>query len=208
VSATRKLRIERILLEAFLVPWRRRRVFVKGLTFPGAAVVALQCAFWYFSPDPEWASWLAWGARAILWIIFAVICHRLVLLDPREGDVAIVPQWTWRETRFLGWCIAVYGLVSVITWVAMMAIALILGSMLSTLNIADLVLAVGIPPAGALAWMLRYATWWLYGEEPTLLAVALVSAVGTILIAIEIAALSLAYRELSSTPVAPDVIKA
>jgi hypothetical protein len=53
--------------------------------------------------------------------------------------------------------------------------------------------------AGALPWTLRYATWWLYGDEPTLLEVALVSAVGTILIVIEIAALSLAYRESSST---------
>jgi hypothetical protein len=52
---------------------------------------------------------------------------------------------------------------------------------------------------GALPWLVRYATWWLYSEEPTLGEVALVTAAGIVLIAYEIAALSLAYRELTST---------
>jgi hypothetical protein len=243
VSATTRLRVDRILVDAFGILWRRRRVFLTGLAFPGAAIVALQSAFWYFDPEPPWASWLAWGARSLLWVIFAVICHRLVLLDPHERDVGTVPRWSWRETRFVGWVVAAYGLAMLATWLVILVGATLFGWMLSLVRLEEPFLSVAVPAAGALSmtylfarfaavlpataidaqsslklaweqtrgnglrmvviagalpWLVRYATWRLYSDEPTLLEVALVTAAGTVLIAFEIAALSLAYRELSS----------
>jgi hypothetical protein len=244
VSTIPKLPIVRILRGALVIPWERRGVFLRALAFPGAAIVAVQSAFWQFSWDlSPWGSWLAWGVRLILGTVFVVICHRLVLLEPRQGDVAIVPRWTRRETRFLAWFIAVYALAALVTWVLLFAGTMVFDAMLKVVGQADL-LKVAVPYAGmllaaylaarwavvfpaaaidvptnlklawqqtrgnglrmmvivcALPWTLGYAIWWVQRDEPALLEVMLATAVGTILLAIEIAALSLAYRELSST---------
>lgn len=164
-----------------------------------------------------------------------------MLLEPRAADVAIVPPWTWRETRFLGWFVLVYGLVMLVTWIGAVAFVAVLLSALPK-SVGD-GLGVLVPPvamvfstylfarwavvfpaaavdarmdlkgaweltrgnglrmmviAGGLPWALRYASWWLYRDEPALAEVVLITILGTALIAVEIAALSLAYRALSS----------
>lgn len=244
MSVPAPLSLARVLSGALRVLWQRRGVFLRGLAFPGIAIVALQVAYWHFDPDwtdAAWASWLVWGVRSLLWIVFAVICHRIVLLDPHAVEVPIFPPWTWRETRFLGWFALVYGLVILVTWVGAMAfVTILLPALLKFTTDAVAVMvpavamvfstylfsrwavvfpaaAIDVPGdlkaawqltrgnglrmmviAGGLPWVLRYASWWLYRDEPTLVEVVLITALGTALIALEIAALSLAYRELSS----------
>lgn len=239
-----KVDLAAVLRGAVEVPWRRRRVFVKALTFPGAAIVAYQAAYWRFSSLLEtWEAWVAWGIHLLLWVIFAVTCHRLVLLDPQPGEVAVVPSWSMRETRFLAWMVAVYAGIWAAAWLVLAIVTMPLGTILMAMSMQNVLetavpyagLAVGtyflgrwalaFPAAaidaptgplvawrltrgnggrmmvivGALPVLVRYATSLLYSEEPKLGEVMLVTAVGMVLIAIEIAALSLAYRDLTSS---------
>jgi hypothetical protein len=59
---------------------------------------------------------------------------------------------------------------------------------------------------GALPWSFSYLRYAVYGEDPSMILVVLVTAVATVFLTVEIAALSLAYRELSAEP--PPVISA
>jgi len=247
VSPDDKLDIAATLRGAVLVPWGRRGAFARALAFPAAAIVVVQVAFWHFSVEEStWATWLAWGVRSALWILFAVICHRLVLLDAREPDSAVVPPWTWRETRFLGWFIATCALAIAVAWVSTLVLGTVFGNAIRWLTGSEtmfffamsqyvgMVLAAyafariafvfpataidaraGLQASwrqtrgnglrmmvivGALPWIVRYATWSLYSDEPGLPEVVFVLAVGTVLLVIEVAALSLAYRQLAAAP--------
>lgn len=43
-----------------------------------------------------------------LMMIFAITCHRQVLLRERRGEAAWFPSFTWREARFAGWMLAAW----------------------------------------------------------------------------------------------------
>jgi hypothetical protein len=71
-----------------------------------------------------------WGVWALLWILFAVTCHRLVLLGQEADEVPLVPGWGWRETRFLG-C---FLLMTAVTWGAVFAVLMPLGMVAGMLS--------------------------------------------------------------------------
>ena len=75
---------------------------------PTAMWVAL-LAVWELGVDgmPAGVSWAMYLLWVVIFVIFAVHCHRLVLLGP-QTDVPLIPGWSWRETRFLLWGIAIY----------------------------------------------------------------------------------------------------
>jgi hypothetical protein len=75
--------------------------------------------------------WFVMILMLLVWILFAVACHRLVLLGLEASDVPLVPGWGWRETRFLG-CLL---LITAVTWGAALAVFTTLGVVL--LNISE-----------------------------------------------------------------------
>jgi hypothetical protein len=118
----RRLSIPAVLVGAFILPWARRGTFAKALALPAAAIVAIQVGWWLAGDRiSSAAAWAAWGANGILWILFAVICHRLVLLGPRTADVALVPGWGRRETLFLAWLAAIYVIILAVVVAAITA---------------------------------------------------------------------------------------
>lgn len=148
VHLGRKLPVPRILAEAVVFPWAHRAAFAKALALPAIAIVATQVG-WYLANErlSEPMKWAAWGANKILWILFAVICHRLVLLGLRPVDVAPVPGWGWRETWFLGWVLLLYLIIMPIVLGLIMVFGTIVGQFSTALFDAiyqDLGLVIGI----------------------------------------------------------------
>ena len=128
IAPPRKLPVPRILAEAVVFPWAHRAAFVKALALPAIAIVATQVG-WYLAneqlSDPM--KWAAWGANKILWVLFAVICHRLVLLGLRPIDVARLPGWGLRETLFLGWLLLLWLIIMPIVYALLMVFGTIVG---------------------------------------------------------------------------------
>ena len=102
-SAT-KLRVVKILFNAFTLVWFRRAGFMRALWLPFLLILALVGA-WYFSQTslPSGFQWVYAAAYYFLLVLFVVNCHRVVLLNSHRTNEWAVPKWSWRETRFLGW---------------------------------------------------------------------------------------------------------
>src|SRR5205823_1911347 len=96
-----QLNVGKVLLGAFLVPWWNKRAFARSLAIPLVALIALSLALHYFGARlpqlPTWLLYIAWG---VVCALFAVTCHRLVLLDPGIVASRFLPPGSWRETRF------------------------------------------------------------------------------------------------------------
>lgn len=97
----RKLPVGKMLIGAFLLPWWSRRAFARALVLPALAVLALKAA-WLLADDalPAFARWLFIPLYGVLFTVFAVRCHRLVLLGPDDGAPRSGFDWSLRETRF------------------------------------------------------------------------------------------------------------
>jgi len=129
--AERKLSVANVIAEAFWLPWSRRGAFLKGLFLPAIAIVAVQVGFSHAGGESMGsAAWMLMVVNVLLWILFAVACHRLVLLGLEIGEVPLVPGWGWRETRFLA-CIL---LITAVTWGAAMAAFLTIGLVLANVS--------------------------------------------------------------------------
>ena len=107
-----KLRVFKILFDAFTLVWFRRADFMRALWLPFLLMLALAGA-WDFSEAslPSGFKWVYAVAYYFLLVLFVVNCHRVVLLNSQRTKEWAVPKWSWRETRFLGWttCIWVIG---------------------------------------------------------------------------------------------------
>lgn len=229
--------------EALAVPWRRRDDFAWALPVPLALLAGLLLA-WYFAsellrPFSGWALYLGYCLLfATCFALFAVNCHRLVLLAPprRIGALAL-PAWSRRESRFLFWLVTLWFVYMATVWAALMLLAYAFSwsrdfdawfdPMQFAAKLAALYVVARLSlvfPATAIdrivdwkwAWRASRGNGWrlvvvvtvlpwvssqlvgfLYREEPSAAEVVLITVLGTALFALEIAALSIAYRELT-----------
>lgn len=232
------------MLEALAIPWRRRADFVRALAVPFALLAAFYVGWYFLQPKiGEMAGWtfaLAyWGVFAALFTLFAVACHRLVLLDSRPLRRVPPPSWTRREGRFFLFVLGLWIVYLVVWWVVMAVAANVwprVSGDMSTASLKVIELAGKLPalyviarlslvfPATAidrnaslrwawrlsrgngwrlvvvvtvLPWLLFYLFGLLYRDEPTMVETVVLIILGTALFAFEIAALSVAYRELA-----------
>ncbi len=118
-----RLNVAKVAVGAFIVPWLNRRYLVRALAVPMALIAGFALAWFYAAEQlPRFAAWIASIAYFGLFAVFAVICHRLVLLDsPRVARDSRV-QWSLREMKFLGWMIAVYLTSAVVIVVPLMLV--------------------------------------------------------------------------------------
>lgn len=238
---TAPLNVAKVVVGAFVVPWWNRRAFVRALAVPLISLASLSLA-WKFTWEhlPKLSHWLLYALYVVLFTLFAVTCHRLVLLDPQSAVAGVAPRWTWRETRFLFFIFAVWLVSAIIVAVLM---TLVLNMFLSRAPLEPnsswlrWIRAAGeIPmlylvarfcfvfPATAidkrinlklsweltrnngwrlfvvvsvLPWAISHAVSLLYRGEASALEVVLLTFLGSALLAVEVAALSLSYRELT-----------
>jgi len=235
-----RLEVAKVLYGAFMVPWWKRRAFCRALAIPLALLVTLTLS-WYYGGKylPQFSNWVLCAVWVGLFSVFAVTCHRLVLLDAASVASRPVPRWSWRETRFFYWLVGTW----LICWGAgIAALTLMLNLAIMTLGSPRdgwfdwIPLAAGVPayylfarlsplfPATAIdrevnlkwAWRLTQGNGWrlfvvvavlpwliselvglLYRGNATALETAILTFLGSALFAVEIAALSLSYRELT-----------
>ena len=198
---------------------------------------------WHYANEhlPGWVNWAACLGYAAFFALFAVTCHRLVLLDAAAVARRAEPRWTWREGLFLWWLIGAW-LTYLVVW---MAASLLLGTVLANatrlvtdtqagldwitrfaaipsiyavarMSLAFPAVAIDRRPTlrwaweltrgngwrlfvvvGVLPWALSQLVGFAYRSDATPVETLVLSIVGTTLFAVEVAALSLAYRELT-----------
>lgn len=104
------LDILKVARGAFLIPWWNRNSFARALAVPLAAIVAWVWCWAYLAENlPQSFGWVLWAPYVAFFVLFAVTCHRLVLLDPDEVARQMVPRWGWRETRFALMLVVIIG---------------------------------------------------------------------------------------------------
>jgi hypothetical protein len=239
--------VAKVLVGAFAVPWWNRRAFARALALPVVSLATFTTVWYHAARSlPSYSGWAACLVWGLLFVWFAVTCHRLVLLDAATVASRLAPRWSRRETRFLlclvgAWlaCLGVFllvamGLANVAIWVlphkpedVPLEWVEVAGRVPAYYVFARLSL---VFPATAIdrdvdfrwAWRLsRGHGWrmfivvailpWLISEvlavlwrgEATAVETAALTLIGTALFAVEIAALSLSYRELTKEDEAP-----
>ncbi len=102
------LNIGRVISGAFIVPWVNRRTFGRVLAIPISVLLLLGLI------EQQTKTLLSAPAGLLLTIIqmaafsiFAVRCHRLVLLEENPPFLWAVPIWSKREMRFFLWILAI-----------------------------------------------------------------------------------------------------
>lgn len=119
---TPRLDLGKVIAGAFLVPWWHRRAFVRALALPLGLIVG-HWLFWYYVAVPNLPQsllWLAYFVYGLLFTLFAVTCHRLVLLDAEAIARHWLPRWGWRETRFLSWIVGLYAIAFLASWMLLL----------------------------------------------------------------------------------------
>lgn len=81
------------------------RSLVKALIVPAIAISTVETVQLRFS-DGLLYSLLFWSLSAPFYVLFATVCHRIVILGSASLPSVLGVFWTERETRFFGWTIA------------------------------------------------------------------------------------------------------
>lgn len=208
------------------------------LLFLVAFVLAWYSARDHLSGNATWLLFVVYWAGVA---IFAVICHRLVLLDPTAVAFQAIPEWSWRETRFFLWMVGVWLICAVVA----LGLAMLSASIwmlwvdeLSPTQLDWIVFVVKAPvlylfarlcivfPAtaadrkvdlkwawrltanngwrlmvlvGVLPWVISYAIGLLYQDEASFAEAIVLACISSALFAVEVAAISLSYRELTQS---------
>jgi hypothetical protein len=235
-----KLPVAKVIAGGFLVPWVNRRAFGRALAIPTLLFAGVSVGWDYLPKElPGPADWGLQAVYALVCTIFAVTCHRLVLLNPEAMASRVVPQWSWRESRFFAWTIASWILIFSIThglarflasdslpsesfwfrflggWLAVpcMLLAFYVFARLSVIFPAT---AVDASVDLKWAWRLTAENGWrlfvvvyampvvlgggvsyLYRDGATVAENIILALAASVLFAVEIAALSFSYRELT-----------
>jgi len=235
-----QLNVGKVVVGAFVVPWWNRLAFARALAVPLGLLVTLTLSWYYFGHHlSQLSNWALYLIYVFLFALFAVTCHRLVLLDPQAVASRMVPRWSWRETQFVFWMVAVWLIFAGVVFGSMTLILnLLMPSVsepkriwfewtsyaaelpafyvfarlcplfpatavdrkvsvrwawrLTEKNGWRLVLIVGVLP-----WIISRAIDLLYRENATVVETIVLTFVGCALFAVEVAAISLSYRELT-----------
>lgn len=94
------------------------RSLFKALILPALAVTLVEAIQATFPDRFPWPL-LFWLLSAPFYVLFAVVCHRVVILGEASLPSGIGIFWSERETRFLGWTVALM----ILSW----GLALVLG---------------------------------------------------------------------------------
>jgi hypothetical protein len=102
---------------ASAIPWANKRAFARALAVPFVLTALLEPAWQLVVAESPtgWHVYLLLCLQSLIYTVFAVICHRLVLLGANDEVSRLMPRWSWRETRFLLWGLALWGGVMIFT---------------------------------------------------------------------------------------------
>ncbi len=234
-----RLDIGKIVFGAFVIPWRDRHAFARVLWPLFLALICISL-LWIHLPDTLRGR-VVWVLYAIYWlllVLFAVDCHRLVLLDPAARRLRALPSWSRRETRFALMSIALLvlaglaiyaastvllnlpwvrsageGAAARIVYLALVPAYYVFARLSVVLPATAVDRRIGLKWAwrstkrngwrlvvvvGVLPWLISEFVNLTYRSNPTIIETIVFSAFAYALTVVEIAALSLSYRELTT----------
>jgi hypothetical protein len=100
-----------IIRDAIVIPWRKRATMFRALLGISAILIALEMILppvgerQQMSPVSSLVFAVLLG---LAFTVFAVTCHRLVLLGGESVPKYGLTKWSSRETRFVGWALLGY----------------------------------------------------------------------------------------------------
>ena len=233
-----QLNVKRILLGAFVFPWHYREAFFKALIIPLLCIVAFEQGMGQIEHHASIYYLMLFVLYLGAMTLFSVVCHRLVLIDPKAVSSAPILRFGRRELRFLYWGILLslvfmtIGLLWVLLvsftmqysiggpdnlgWYVAIFIAAIPASyVIARLSVLFPAIATDMEYSLKWAWRLTANNGWrlavivagfpvilaavinvLYRDQASLMETIVLSFVGTVLTAVEVVAISLAYQEL------------
>lgn len=110
-----RLPVFKIIAGALSIAWFSWREYLRVLAVPTLMLVSVWAVTAVFGGDSRaYVSWIALPLYGLAFALFAVTCHRFILLHASErgpGSIAIGR----RELRFLVWMVGVYALVTLLT---------------------------------------------------------------------------------------------
>lgn len=116
----------RILWEAISEVYEKREPLLRALTLPAALMVVLTGLYLRAGSDIE-AHWFVYGVWLLIYAVFAVSCHRIILLGDDSLPNPYGLYWSMRETRFLGWFILIIIIYTLLSLPLTIAAALLPG---------------------------------------------------------------------------------
>ena len=125
-SNLNKISVLRILIDSILAVWQKKEKFLKALALPTLLLVVIWATNWAFVSQSDsgssdslltevFTSWVVWSIYTAAFAIFAVACHRLILVEDQVVDVRL--SFKLRELKFVGWLFAVYAIYFIISLV-------------------------------------------------------------------------------------------
>jgi len=105
----RSLPLWRTLREAFLLIWDYRWLFGRLLIIPVALTTLLSLVTFYWPGGKGKSLWALVEplTNLLIFVFFAISCHRLILIGEHSVPRWGVQRWSWRETRFILCLIAI-----------------------------------------------------------------------------------------------------
>jgi len=231
------LPVSKLILAAIVIPWEMRKRMTRALIIPVTVSSIIGAFLHYAGEDLGVTGSIPFGLiQLALYSIFAITCHRLVLIGSNAVSDYGILSWSRRETRFFLWSIGLSVLYALGMMLPMM-LFLIAGSLIidsdpnnwvkyssylflipatyifSRLSLIFPATAIDEHSHPGWAWELSRNNGWrltfivgilplvlahleslLLRENATLPEVILLTVFGFILLAVEIAALSLSYN--------------
>jgi hypothetical protein len=99
------LPVTAIICNAFQFVWDKRIRLLCALAILVAILFAVEHAITLANNDP--LKWVQAFIKMALYILFAITCHRLVLLGDQGVPNYGLRAWTLREWRYMGWSIVI-----------------------------------------------------------------------------------------------------
>ena len=153
-----RMDVGKVVYGAFMLPWLERESFARALALPVFLLCSLTlCSHYLKGLAPYPLLVVLFIAYWLVFVWFAVTCHRLVLLDPARIAKRWQLRWSLRETRFLGWLIGLALISLMVIW----PLTTILGTVV--LNVGNFSGDVRLNPSTELrpGW-LRWTLWASY----------------------------------------------
>lgn len=106
-----KLPVIRIFTEAFLLPFYNKQYYSSTLAVPTLILVGIVAAFQLISPPGQLLGWIFYLLYFIGFAIFAITCHRLILIHDSIWNSHSIIHTIRRITTFLIWLILLYAII-------------------------------------------------------------------------------------------------
>ena len=107
-----KLRVGEIVANSLYIAWNEKEVFLKAISFPTLFLVLIGALWNVYSENIGiYIGFLAFFVYGVSFSLFAVTCHRLILVRNSDTYRGFNFRVGIRELKFLGMVILVYGIV-------------------------------------------------------------------------------------------------